>query len=115
MLNNIQNGWRPVITKIAIVCGLVYLISVCLPVLASAFSVDSKWTCGTSAEVGEALTNNYEEVIATGIVGKDDFYMTFWANKGGEWTLVATDKNGDHSCVVVYGKGFRTLQTKTFI
>lgn len=115
MHNNIQNGWRLAITRIAVICGLIYLISVCLPVLASAFSVDSKWTCGASAEVGEALTSNREEIIATGVVGKSDFIMTFWANKSGDWTLVATGKDGDHSCVVVYGKGFRTLQSKTFI
>jgi hypothetical protein len=115
MLNNIQNGWRPVITKIAIVCGLVYLISVCLPVLASAFNVDSKWTCGTSAEVGESLSDNNEDVVATGIVGQNDFIMTFWANSTGDWTLVATGKDGEHSCVVVHGKKFRTLRSKTFI
>lgn len=115
MLNNIPSGWRPAITKIAIVCGLIYLISVCIPVLASAFSVESKWVCGPSAEVGEALSKNNEDVIATGVVGKNDFVMTFWASRSGDWTLVATGKDGELSCVVVYGKGLRTMQTKTFI
>lgn len=115
MHNNIQSGWRQAITKIAIVCGLVYLISICLPVLASAFTADSKWVCGPSTEVGEALSSNREDVIATGVIGNNDFLMTFWASPAGDWTLVATGKDADYSCVVIHGKNFRTLQSKTFI
>jgi hypothetical protein len=109
MLNNILNGWRPLITKLAIVVILLYVIVKGIPVLAAG-AVDSKWNCGTSAEVGEALMEYGEEVIATGVV-EDLFLMTFWANRSERsWTLVFTDnKNREISCVVAYGTKLKTI------
>ncbi len=115
MHNNTPSGWRPAITKLAIVCGLVYLIAISLPVLASVFGVESKWVCGASAEVSEALVENKENIIATGLVGSNDFLMTLWANKAGEWTLVATSKDASYSCVVIHGSRLKTLAPSTFI
>lgn len=110
MLNNILNGWRPLITKLAIIGILLYLLVKGIPVLAASVVVDSKWTCGPSKEVGEALLANGEDIIATGIVD-DLFVMSFWANRDTrEWTLVLTDnKNREISCVVAYGSKLKTV------
>jgi hypothetical protein len=110
MLNNILNGWRPLITKLAIIGVLLYILVKSIPVLASGGIVDSKWNCGTSAEVGQALIEYGEEVIATGAV-EDLFLMTFWVNRDERnWTLVLTDnKNREISCVVAYGTKLKTF------
>lgn len=112
MLNNILNGWRPLITKLAIIGILLYLVAKCIPVLAASVVVDSKWTCGPSKDVGEALIGNGEDIIATGIVD-DLFVMSFWANRDTrEWTLVLTDnKNREISCVVAYGSKLKTISS----
>lgn len=115
MPNNTLNGWRQAITKIAVVCGLIYLVSISVPIIASSFGKDSKWVCGPSTEVGQALIGNKEIVIATGSIGDDDFLMSFWANPIGEWTLVATGRGADYSCVVVHGNSFKSMRVKTFI
>jgi hypothetical protein len=117
MLNNILNGWRPLITKLAVIGILLYLVAKCIPVLAASVVVDSKWTCGPSKEVGEALSSNGEDIIATGTVD-NLFVMTFWANRDTrEWTLVLTDNNNrEISCVVVYGSKLKTIpSTRTSI
>ena len=74
--------------------------------------VDSKWACGASLEVGQALHESGEQVIATGTVD-DLFIMSFWANKETrEWTLVLTDnKNKEMSCVVAYGSKLKTISS----
>ncbi len=115
MHNNIQNGWRPVITKIIIILGLTYLVSICIPVLVSSFAADSKWVCGSNSDVGHTLVSNNEDIIASGSIGDNDFLMTFWASPRGDWTLVATKNSGDYSCVVIHGSGLKTLKSKTFI
>ena len=108
MLNNILNGWRPAITKLAIIGLVLYFIA--KSVLASSIIVESKWACGASMEVGEALLGGGEEIIATGAVD-DMFIMSFWANRTTrEWTLVLTDnKNRELSCVVAYGSKLKTV------
>ena len=108
MLNNILNGWRPAITKLTIIGLLLYFIA--KSVLASSIIVESKWACGASLEVGEALHDGGEEIIATGAVD-DLFIMSFWANKTTrEWTLVLTDnKKRELSCIVAYGSKLRTI------
>lgn len=107
MLNNILNGWRPLITKLAIVCVLLFLLAKCIPVLA-AVAVDSKWTCGSTKEVIETLSQAGEEIIATGSV-EEVLFMTFWANRATkDWTLVVTGKeNVEVSCVVIHGTKLR--------
>jgi hypothetical protein len=115
MLNNTLNGWRPAITKLIIIGLVLYFVA--KSVLASSILVDSKWTCGPSKEVGEALSTNGEDIIATGVVD-DLFVMSFWANRETrDWTLILTDnKNRDISCVVAYGSKLRTIpSTKTTI
>jgi hypothetical protein len=115
MLNNTLNGWRPAITKIVGIALAIYTLSVCLPVLAAAFSVDSKLTCGPTIEVRDALVENDEQIIATGKVS-DEVLMTFWANKAEEWTIVITNKSSaGTSCVVLYGDGLRTLKPRAYL
>jgi hypothetical protein len=108
MLNNILNGWRPAITKLAIGGILLFLLVKCIPVLA-AVAVEAKWTCGPTKEVIETLTQSGEEIIATGAV-EEVLFMTFWANRSTrDWTLVVTGKeNSEVSCVVLYGTKLRT-------
>lgn len=108
MLNNILNGWRPAITKLTIIGLVLYFVA--KSVLASSIIVDSKWACGASLEIGEALGSSGEEIIATGAVD-DMFIMSFWANRTTrEWTLVLTDNgNRELSCVVAYGSKLRTV------
>ena len=111
MLNNTLNGWRPAITKLAIIGLLLYFIV--RSVMASSVIVDSKWACGASLEIGQALGGSGEEIIATGTVD-DMFIMSFWANKETrEWTLVLTDNgNKELSCVVAYGSKLKTITSK---
>jgi hypothetical protein len=110
MLNNILNGWRPLTTKIVIISFLLYIIVKSIPALAAGVMVDSKWNCGTSIEVGAALIEYGEEVIATGAV-EDMFIMTFWVNRETRsWTIVLTDnKDKEVSCVVAYGTKLKTI------
>ena len=114
MLNNILNGWRPLTTKLAIIVILLYILVKCIPALAAGVIVDSKWNCGTSAEVGEALIEYGEEMIATGVV-EDLFLMSFWVNRDERsWTVVLTDnKNREVSCVVAYGTKLKTIPLPT--
>lgn len=114
MLNNILNGWRPAITKLAIIAFLLYIIVKSIPALAAGVIVDSKWNCGTSAEVGEGLIEYGEEVIATGAV-EDMFIMTFWVNRENRsWTIVLTEsKDKEVSCVVAYGTKLKTIPLPT--
>jgi len=115
MLNNTPNGWRPVITKIVVIALTIYILSVCLPVLAAVFSVDSKITCAPTSEVRDALVGNDEQIIATGFVS-EEVLMTLWTNKTEDWTIVITNKSSkETSCVVLYGGGLRTLKQKTYI
>jgi hypothetical protein len=84
-------------------------------VLAEAFSVDSKITCGPTTEVRDALVGNDEQIIATGFV-TEEVLMTLWASKTEDWTIVITNKSSkETSCVVLYGTGLRTLKQRTYI
>lgn len=115
MLNNTLSGWRPLITKLASLVLAIYILSVCLPVLGAAFSVDSKITCGPTTEVRDSLVANEEQIIATGVVGTD-VLMTFWANKDNDWTIVITSKSSmETSCLVLYGTGLRTIRPGTVV
>ena len=109
MLNNILNGWRTLITKLAIASLLLYLIIKCIPVLA-AVTVDSKWTCSESKEIVDVLVSSGEEIIATGAVD-EILVMTFWTNRSTkDWTLVLTsDKTREISCIVIYGNKLKTI------
>lgn len=115
MLNNTLNGWQQRITKLVLAILAIYMLSICLPALATAFSVDSKLTCGPTTEIRDSLTDNEEQIIATGIVGTE-VIMTFWANKNNDWTIVITSKTAiETSCVVLYGGSLRTLRPRTIV
>jgi hypothetical protein len=121
MLNNTQTGWRPVITKFAVIALVLYLVLKCLPVLAAAFQTNVPWTCSTSEEVMGALVSVGEELIITGEVDSLDLLMTVWASRStGNWTIVASGMSTDDSktslsCVVLTGKNLRSFKAKTFI
>jgi len=121
MLNNIQTGWRPVITKFAVIALVLYLALKCLPVLAAAFQTNVPWTCSTSEEVIGALASVGEELIVTGEVDTLNLLMTIWASKStGNWTIVASGMTADASktsisCMVLAGKNLKSFRAKEFI
>lgn len=115
MRNNIQNGWQRAITKILTITLTICILLVCLPVIASAFNVDSKITCAPTLEVRDALVGNDEQIVVTGFVTAEVF-MTLWTNKTGDWTIVITNKSSkETSCVVLHGVGLRALKEKIYI
>lgn len=119
MLNNILNGWRRVITKIAIIIALVYVIIICIPVIfVSKFPNEYKWTCGETVEVIETLQSNGEQIVASGNISDDSIFMTFWVNDNSkEWTLLVTIPANEksHSCIVLYGAKHRFHKPKMTI
>jgi hypothetical protein len=116
MLNNILSGWRPAITKIFAIIGVVSLLAVCVPVIAAAFFVENKWECAKTSLLQEGLEINGEKIIASGTVFNEALVMTFWANPEGEWSILVTPiSEPEHSCITLYGTKFRTLKLKTFI
>ena len=114
MLNNILNGWRPAITKLILALAGLYLVALCLPVLAKTFLADSKWVCSSTKEVKEALGNNGEKIIGLGKV-QEDVLMSFWYGKDGDWTVVATHADSEKSCIVLFGKNFVPINPKDYI
>lgn len=121
MLNNIRTGWRPLITKLALITFLLYLALKCLPVLAAVFQTNVSWTCATSEEVIGGLASVGEELIITGEVDTLDLLMTIWASRStGTWTIVASgisaeDAKSSLSCVVLTGKNLKSFKAKSFI
>ena len=121
MLNNIQNGWRPAITKLAVFGLILFLVLKCLPVLAAAFQSNVPWTCATSEEVVVELAKVGEEIIITGEVDSLELLMTIWASRStGTWSIVesgisAKDSKTGLSCVVLTGKNIKSFRVKTFI
>lgn len=122
MLNNIQNGWRPLINKIAIFLVVTFavftfLMSALPAVAQSSFLADSKWQCGGTQGLARLLSDNGEEITAVGTIGDDEMLFTLWINKETrEWTAVATPGNKkDVSCIVLSGTKIRTLVPKISI
>jgi len=121
MLNNTLTGWRPVITKFAVIALVLYLVLKCLPVLAAVFQTNVPWTCATSEEVIGSLASVGEELVITGEVDSIELLMTIWASRTtGNWTIVASGMTADESktslsCVVLTGKNLKSFKAKTFI
>lgn len=117
MLNNIQNGWRQVINRILFITLIVYLLIICIPVIASAVYINNKWTCGSTREVYEGLTGVGETTISTGAVGDNVFFMSLWANSTtGTWTIVASMyKDTATSCIVLEGSRFQSKKPSTLL
>ena len=121
MLNNTRTGWRPVITKLAIIVLVLYLALKCLPVLAAVFQTNVPWTCATSEEVINGLASVGEELIVTGEVDSLNLLMTIWAGRStGNWTIVASGITADEnktslSCIVLAGKKLKSFKAKEFI
>lgn len=115
MLNIILNGWRPAITKIAILCGLVGLAAWTLPAIAQAFFLRSNWICDRTETVVEALKGANESVRAVGkmqLSETEGLIMSIWVSKEGSWSVIATSqKSPTISCIVVTGDNFTRYNT----
>jgi hypothetical protein len=114
MLNNTPSGWRPLITKLAIITLVLFLVLKCLPVLAAVFQTNAPWTCATSEEVVGGLASVGEELVITGEVDSLELLMTIWASRTtGTWTIVASGMGADEtslSCVVLTGKNLKSFK-----
>ncbi len=110
MLNIILNGWRHLITRIFIFCGLAGLAVWALPAIAQAFLLRTNWICSNTQTVVEALKEANESVRAIGKsqAGENEpIIMSIWIAKDGSWSIIATSqKDPSLSCVVLTGDGF---------
>jgi hypothetical protein len=117
MPNNILNGWRRAITKITLALLLLYVLAMSVPVIATNATINSKWICGDSSDLYQGLTELGETAVATGIVGDDLFFMSFWANaETGTWTVVVSKtKDYGKSCMVLEGTNYRNRKRNTLL
>ena len=117
MPNNILNGWRRAIIKIALVLLLLYTLAISLPVIATNATINSKWVCEDSSDLYQGLTELGETAVATGIVGDDLFFMSFWANaETGTWTVVVSKtKDYGKSCMVLEGNHYRNRKRNALL
>lgn len=110
MLNIIPTGWRPAITRIFLLCGLVWLVAWALPAIAQAFLLRTAWVCSSTQTVVGALKEADESVRAIGKSQTGDnesIIMSIWISKDGSWSIIATSqKDPNISCVVLTGEGF---------
>ena len=110
MLNIIPTGWRPAITRISILCGLIWLAAWALPAIAQAFLLRTNWVCSNTQSVVEALKGANESVRAIGNsqAGENEsLIMSIWVAKDGSWSIIATSKKDPSiSCIVITGDGF---------
>jgi L-lactate permease len=117
MLNNTQNGWRPLITKVGIVSLLAFAIAFfAWPVNAEVFKLDSQWTCGKTEELAAGLKAAGEDVIAAGSI--DGVVMfSLWANsKTRTFTAVGTPiADPKTSCIIIHGDKLSILAPKTTV
>jgi hypothetical protein len=117
MLNNIQNGWRPVITKVGIVSLLAFGIAFfAWPANAEVFKLESSWTCGKTEELASGLKAAGEDVI---MVGSIDGVVVFslWANsKTRTFTAVGTPvANPETSCIIIHGDKLSVMSPKNMV
>lgn len=116
MLNNTQNTWRSVTTKIVASIGIICILLIGLPVIAEAYLVDSKLECGKTKFLKELLEKNHEQIIASGLANGGVAGMTLWVNENGEWTILVTPiANLEESCIIVFGNKFRTFRPRDII
>jgi hypothetical protein len=119
MLNNILNGYRPLIIKTGVILLLVFCsYSLLAPAQAdpTVNTVDTKWICGDSEQLSEELTAMGETVILAGSLD-DIAVFTLWVNpKTRSWSAVATStKNKEMSCLIVHGKNLVPVLPKNTI
>lgn len=117
MLNNIQNGWRRLTTRVVLIIGIVYFICVSnFPAIAETVLIDSKWQCTSTSELKTSLEANGEQIAFAGKVGDNELIFTLWSSKKGDWSVVATPvSQPDISCMVIFGTGFRDMKPKMTI
>lgn len=119
MLNNILNGYRPLIIKI----GVISLLVLCVfPYAWSAaedvFEIKSTWTCGPTLQLGKALSESAgESIVLAGTMNEGAISFTLWANsKTRSWTAVATSNaNPEISCIIVNGENLSVIMPRETI
>jgi hypothetical protein len=117
MLNNIQNGWRPLITKVGIVSLLAFAIAFfAWPANAEVFKLDSQWTCGKTEDLANELKAAGEDVVMVGSID-GVVVFTLWANsRTRTFTAVGTPtKNPEMSCIIIHGDKLSILAPKTTV
>jgi hypothetical protein len=117
MLNNILNGWRPLITKVGIVSLLILVIAfLAWPANAEVFKLESSWTCGKTQDLANGLKAAEEDVIAVGSI--DGVVMfSLWANsKTRTFTAVGTSvADPETSCIIIHGGKLSIMLPKTTV
>lgn len=123
MLNNILNGYRPLITRL----GVISLLAFCIAFLVTPgsakettpaptpapnyFEVPTKLVCGLTDDfIRGAKEAAEEQVFALGESDDDKNYIvSFWANfKTKTWTVAITDvKQPQYTCIMHTGKGLK--------
>jgi hypothetical protein len=88
-----------------------------VPIIATNATIDSKWLCGDSNDLYESLTSIGETAVATGTVGDNLFFMSFWANaETGSWTVVVSKtKDYSKSCMVLEGNQYRSRKKNNLL
>lgn len=123
MLNNILNGYRPLITKLGVISLLAFCIAFALtptnakdtpvaPGQASPyFDLPTVLKCGPTNDFLEIVQGKAEEeLIAVGNSDDDSQYViSIWTSpKTGTWTIALMDtKYPSITCIVHTGKNFK--------
>lgn len=116
MLNNIQNGWRPLITKLGIAFLVSFVVVFSWPVAAEVFQLESKWTCGDTSELGKELQGHGEQIVGVGTMD-DIVIISIWVNvESLTWTIVASPSaKKETSCIVIHGDKFKSIPVKSTV
>lgn len=122
MLNNILNGYRPLIIKFGVILLLAFCISFIFsslhaqeakPETPNYAEVPTKMICGKTKDFLRGVKEAAEEQMF-GMGQSDDneeYILTFWVNyKTKTWTIALTDaKHPEFTCVVHTGKKLQII------
>jgi hypothetical protein len=122
MLNNILNGYRPLITKLGVISLLAFCIFFVFTSLQakeadkpSYVEIPSTLVCGETRLFLNGVRNAGEVPFGVGNSDDDENYIvTFWANfKTQTWTIAVTDKTQPNiTCVMQTGNKLKFLAGK---
>jgi hypothetical protein len=120
MLNNILNGYRPLIIKLGVISLLAFCITFALtPSRAQntpqqdpkSFELNAKLKCGPTADILKELKETAGEiVVAYGTSDDNDkVFVSIWTNpKSNTWTFILTNSvKPEISCVMHSGQNFK--------
>jgi hypothetical protein len=128
MLNNILNGYRPLIIKIGVISLLAFCISFVFsslhaqeakpegaPGVPNYAEVPTKMICGATEDFLRGVKETAEEqIFGMGQSDEtDEYILTFWTNyKTKTWTIALTDvKNPEFTCIVHTGKKLQIIMS----